>query len=182
MQTSKKWIYKYRYLQIELEETKSLQEGYTEIFMRDFKDVLMNEENHSGLDMAAKEGKELIDEIKDEVKPKNNSKLAKELYRNISRKTHPDKIQDEKLNNIFKEAADAYDNHNLMELIMLSDKIGIDISSDLDETDLLMIESNCNQVQLEIDTIKSTITWQWCTYPDDDKEELKNHFIGLLTR
>lgn len=182
MNASKKWIFKYRYLQLELEETKSLQEEYTQKFMEDFQDVLSDEKNHEGIDKASEEGQKLIDELNEETKPKNTSKLAKELYRNISRKTHPDIVKDEEMNNIFAEAAEAYEELNLMELIMISDKLGIDIEKDLDEKDLQTIQTNCDKVQTEIDTIKSTITWQWCTYPEEERADLKEYFIGLLVR
>jgi len=167
---------------MELDDTKTQQETFTKKFMEDFVDVLNDEKNQDGIDTASSEGKQLIDAINDEVKPKNQSKLAKELYRNISRKTHPDVTKDETMNEMFSEAADAYEDLNLMELIMISDKLGIDISSEIDEKDLLVIQTNCEQVQVEIDTIKSTITWQWCTSPDEDREDLKDYFIGLLVR
>jgi|SaaInl74LU_5_DNA_1037368.scaffolds.fasta_scaffold07622_2 hypothetical protein len=182
MNNTKKWIFKYRYLQLELDETKEKQDNYTKKFMEDFHEVLVDEKNQEGINNASEEGKQLIDAISDEVKPKNKSKLAKELYRNISRKTHPDVTKDEDMNNIFSEAADAYEELNLMELIMLSDKLGIDISSEIDDKDLQMVQTNCEQVQVEIDTIKSTLTWQWCTTPEENKEELKEYFIGLLVR
>lgn len=180
MNNTKKWVFKYRYLQLELEETKAQQEIYTQKFMEDFEDVLSDEKNHDGIDEASKEGQALIDEIANEVKPKNVSKLAKDLYRNISRKTHPDVTKDEEMNSIFSDAAKAYEDLNLMELIMLSDKLGIDIEDELSPEDVGIIQKNCTQVETEIDTIKSTITWQWCTSPDEQKEELKEYFIGLL--
>lgn len=182
MNTTKKWIFKYRYLQLELEETKELQDQYTEKFMEDFQDVLSDEKNHEGIDKASEEGQKLIDELKEESKPKNTSKLAKELYRNISRKTHPDIVKDEEMNQIFAEAATAYEELNLMELIMISDKLGIELEKELDEKDLKTLQSNCDKVQTEIDTIKSTITWQWCTYPEEERADLKDYFIGLLVR
>ena len=83
MNTTKKWVFKYKYLQLELDEVKSQQEEYTTIFMEDFKETLMDESNHDGIDKASAEGQKLIDELNEDVKPKNNSKIAKELYRNI---------------------------------------------------------------------------------------------------
>ena len=182
MNTTKKWIFKYRYLQLELEETKTLQEEYTEKFMEDFQEVLADENNHEGIDKASEEGQKLIDELSEETKPKNNSKLAKEIYRNISRKTHPDVTKDEEMNAIFAEAATAYEELNLMELIMISDKLGIELEKELDSDDLKTLQKNCDRVQTEIDTIKSTITWQWCTCPEEERMELKDYFIGLLVR
>lgn len=182
MNTTKKWIYKYRYLQLELEETKGLQEEYTERFMEDFQEVLSDEKNHEGLDKASEEGQKAFDDLKEESKPKNTSKLAKELYRNISRKTHPDIVKDDKMNEIFADAATAYEELNLMELIMLSDKLGIELEKDLDDEDLKTLQLNCDKVQSEIDTIKSTITWQWCTYPEEERADLKEYFIGLLVK
>lgn len=182
MNATKKWIFKYRYLQLELEETKTLQEEYTEKFMQDFQEVLMDETNQDGIDKASEEGQKLIDELKEESKPKNNSKLAKEIYRNISRKTHPDVTKDEEMNAIFAEAATAYEELNLMELIMISDKLGIELEKELDAEDLKTIQTNCDKVQTEIETIKSTITWQWCTYPEEEREDLRDYFIGLLVR
>lgn len=180
MNNTKKWIFKYRYLQLELEETKAQQEVYTQKFMEDFEDVLSDEKNHDGIDEASKQGQALIDEIANESKPKNISKLAKDLYRNISRKTHPDVTKDAEMNEIFSEAAEAYEELNLMELIMISDKLGIEIESELSPEDVGVIQKNCEQVETEIETIKSTITWQWCTYPDEQKDEIKEYFIGLL--
>lgn len=182
MNTTKKWVFKYKYLQLELDEVTSQQEEYTAIFMEDFKDTLMDESNHDGIDKASAEGQKLIDELNEEVKPKNNSKIAKELYRNISRKTHPDVIKDEKMNKIFSKAAKAYEDLNLMELVMLSDELDIDVEKEFDKKDLDTLEKNCKKVQTEIDTIKSSITWQWCSYPEEERMDLKEHFIDLLIR
>jgi len=44
------------------------------------------------------------------------------------------------------------------------------------------LEKNCKKVQTEIDTIKSSITWQWCSYPEEERMDLKEHFIDLLIR
>ena len=56
------------------------------------------------------------------------------------------------------------------------------IEKEFDKKDLDTLEKNCKKVQTEIDTIKSSITWQWCSYPEEERMDLKEHFIDLLIR
>ena len=95
----------------------------------------------------------------------------KKLYRSIAQKTHPDKIQDEEMNEIFKHAAEAVDEENWMLLIELAGELRLDIDFLSDET-LEIVEQSIKQNQKQISIIKNSFSYMWCNQKDDKGKEI----------
>ena len=95
----------------------------------------------------------------------------KKLYRSIAQKTHPDKVQDEGLNEIFKQAAEAVEEENWMLLVELAGELRLDIEFLSDET-LEIVERSIERNQKEIAGIKNSFSYIWSQQRDDRSREI----------
>ena len=109
--------------------------------------------------------------IEQKSKPSNIPSELKKLYRSIAQITHPDKIQDNHLNSIFRQAAEAYNEENWMMLVELASELHIDIEYLSDET-CEEIEKSISSNQKKIAGIRNTFSYIWANQKDDKGKEL----------
>ena len=109
-------------------------------------------------------------DLPDEDSPSSNAPNApdeiKKLYRSIAQLTHPDKIKDEHLNDIFKQAAEAIEDENWMLLVELAGELRIDIEFLSDET-CEIIEQSIQRNEQQIAGIKNSFSYIWSKQRDD---------------
>jgi len=114
-------------------------------------------------------------DLPDEDVPSSNTPNApeelKKLYRSIAQKTHPDKIKDEYLNDIFKQAAEAIEEENWMLLVELAGELRLDIEFLSDET-LEIIEQSIQRNEQQIAGIKNSFSYIWSKQRDDKSREI----------
>ena len=114
-------------------------------------------------------------DLPDEDVPSSNTPNApdeiKKLYRSIAQKTHPDKIKDEYLNDIFKQAAEALEEENWMLLVELAGELRIDIEFLSDET-CEIIEQSIQRNEQQIAGIKNSFSYIWSKQRDDASREI----------
>lgn len=108
----------------------------------------------------------------DEVNSKDENPKMRKLYREIVKQTHPDKIKNEKLNNLYIEAGKSYDSQDLFNIYSICDELGI--SYELEESENFIIKDKIKYLQDKIKFIQSTFTWQWY-YTEEEIE--KNNII-----
>jgi len=105
-------------------------------------------------------------EIFEEVKlPK-----VKKLYREIVKLTHPDKVDQKSLNDLYLTANKYYDQNDKIGLYKVCTELEIDY--DLDDEDNQIIESKIDDLKRRIEFLESTFTWQWIN-TDGEKEKLE---------
>lgn len=109
--------------------------------------------------------------IEQSSKPSNIPSELKKLYRSIAQLTHPDKVQDERLNEIFRQTAEAYNEENWMLLIEFAAELHIDIEYLSDET-CEIIEKSIARNQNKITGIKSSFSYIWSKQKDDKGREI----------
>ena len=95
----------------------------------------------------------------------------KKLYRQIALNTHPDKFEDEYLNDVFTQAATAIEQENWMLLVELAGELKLDIGFLSDET-CEMIEKSIEKSESEIDAIKGSFSYMWAKQRSDKDKEL----------
>lgn len=103
----------------------------------------------------------VADEIRD-------SKL-KMLYRSIAKSTHPDKLKDESLKELYIEATIAYESGNILPLFTICDKLRIPYDVTEEETDL--IKDEIKSIKDRVSFLESTFTWQWYVQTDENIRE-----------
>ncbi len=103
----------------------------------------------------------VADEIRD-------SKLRM-LYRSIAKSTHPDKLKDESLKELYIEATIAYESGNILPLFTICDKLRIPYDVTEEETDL--IKDEIQSIKNRVSFLESTFTWQWYVQTDENIRE-----------
>jgi|TARA_B110000444_G_C18511345_1_gene442434 hypothetical protein len=155
----KKWIYRYKYLKYDLDETKELREKY----VKDFNSKFLFKDKKEPV-VVIPEGDELISPPK---KPKN--KKVKSLYKTLSKKLHPDKGGNEK---DFNELNDFYESENILEMAIKAEELNIEIEN-INEyfTDDNFLNL-CSGLEEQTSFIKTTLAWKWAIASEEEKKIL----------
>lgn len=112
----------------------------------------------------------IVNEVEDIIIKKDDK--IKKIYREIAKMTHPDKIDNKKLNDIYIKASNHYDNNDVIQIYSICDELGIEYDINDDDTELII--NNINNIKQKIQFIESTTTWKWYNTEDDG---LKNEII-----
>jgi len=139
-----KLIYKFKYLKLELQESKYKTDKYNLEFMEDFKEEFefIDHKNAKNLDENIKEAPTAINSSSVDDSQKTFKNL-KEIYRNIVKKIHPDKHAQEnkdKYEKLLKNLTDAYENNRLIEMLEISSEENIDLSGLIDNSEDFLIK------------------------------------------
>jgi hypothetical protein len=112
-----------------------------------------------------------IDEI-----PHNTKIKAKNVYRDIVKLTHPDKVDDNELNELYIEAKEAYEVYDLFELYFIARSLNIRLKLTFEEMDTL--NKLIDLKKQNIKSIESSYVWLWINgSSEDEKIRIVNPFI-----
>jgi hypothetical protein len=98
------------------------------------------------------------DLLKSKEKTKKSSK-AKRLYREIVKKTHPDKANSNEHVDLYKDATSAYEENDLISLYFIASELDIDV--ELEEEDIVNINEKINHKRKELHNIELSYLWLW---------------------
>ena len=97
----------------------------------------------------------------------------KKLYRKIAKETHPDKYdqldvsdeEKESLHDIFKRAAEAYENDDVPEMIRLALSLNIEVQDlGMDEDEVIeYIQKAIQKTEKELEQMSESFVWMWGT-------------------
>ena len=107
--------------------------------------------------------------VEEEVIEKFIDKRVRKLYREIAKITHPDKIDNKKLNDLYIKATQFYNSNDITGTYSICDELDIDYESD--ESDNQLISSKINEIKNRILFIESTLTWVWYHSTNDKEKE-----------
>lgn len=123
-------------------------------------------------------------EIEDqEIEPKESTthlqdQQLKNLYRQIVKRTHPDKIDNKRLNDIYLKATAYYNQKNKIGIYGVCNEISIAYEIEPEDLELMQIE--INKFQQKISFIESTYTWKWFNLADgEEKDQLILEYIKI---
>ena len=118
-----------------------------------------------------------IDDIEFDVlsKPTIDSDVKK-IYRKIVKSTHPDKIKNPKLNELYLEATSAYETNDLVTLYKVSSELMIEF--EWTESILEQVKDKIVNYKSQISFLESTYTFKWLkSSNEDDKLKIILSFI-----
>jgi len=111
-----------------------------------------------------------------EVETIEKNPKVKTLYRVIAKTTHPDKVNDDSLKELYLEATKAYENNNLLPIISICDKLKIPY--EVDEGEFKFIKEQIESIKKRTNFLESTYTWQWHVKPHiEEKNQIVLNFI-----
>ena len=109
------------------------------------------------------------------IKPTIDSDVKK-IYRKIVKSTHPDKIKNPKLNELYLEATSAYETNDLVTLYKVSSELMIEF--EWSESILEQVKDKIINYKSQISFLESTYTFKWLkSSSEDDKLKIVLSFI-----
>ncbi len=153
----KKLTHKYEFLKLELEEVEEEGDIYTQKWAQLFGRYFSEKNAEFWLNEETGELRKDLPEDEQPKRPPKPKKL-KDLYKKLSKHTHPDKGGDEK---DFQDVKDSYEQEDLINLISLAGRLGIDYEIE-DEDEELLIKSVTN-IEAKIKTATGTLSWAYFT-------------------
>lgn len=125
-----------------------------------------------------KSEEELNIEVKEEEneETKFRSPKMKKLYREIVKKTHPDKIRDKKLNEVYIKATKYYNDADLLSIYKVCSDLHIYYEVDIEDNEY--VKEKIVSVKDKINFIQATYTWKWhFTENETDKNSVIFEYI-----
>ena len=111
------------------------------------------------------------DTVSDQTKKK-----VRNVYREIAKVTHPDRIKSDKFLDVYIAATKAADEFNLFELYQICAELGVDIELESNDVGLLMALINSKREELK--KIDFSFIWLWINATNEsEKEELIKIFV-----
>lgn len=116
--------------------------------------------------MVAKRAEETAPADSDDFPEETDSDLKlKRAYRDIAKKTHPDRIADKSLNDIYIQAGSMYEEKDVVGIMTICESLGIEYEVGEEESELL--KSQLSGMKERILFMESTFSWKW--YHEEDR-------------
>lgn len=100
-----------------------------------------------------------------ETKEKKTNPKLKTAYREIVKRTHPDKVDDPRLNQLYIDASNFYGEGDLLSIYSICDQLGL--CYEFGDDDLVDLKTRINRVREKIEIIESATTWVWHNADDE---------------
>ena len=154
------------------EENKEQKRQLSEDFSDEFEFISWKQQQNE-VDQAKeiKQESKQEEDLKIEITKKEIPIEMKKLYRKIALKTHPDKLEDDTLNEIFTQAAVATEEENWMLLIELAGELKLDLDFLSDET-CELVEKSIQENEAQIKTIRNSFSFMWANQKTEKDKEL----------
>lgn len=119
-----------------------------------------------------------IEEDEKEVKDKKSISEIKKLYREIVKLTHPDKVKNKRLNEVYLKATKYYDDGNKIGIYAVCNELLIEY--EIKTEDIQLIYDEIKKYQQKINFLESTYTWKWYNCENDEqKNQILINYIKL---
>lgn len=144
-------------------------------------DNKINERFDKILSVEKKEDTVDVDSVDSYQERQETNVKVRKLYREIVKVTHPDKVVDKRMNQLYMEAVKSYKSDDLIGIYSVCDKVGIDF--EIDDEDLLMLKSQIDITKDKISLLESTTTWVWNSTDDDNaRRNIILRYVGTQIR
>ena len=168
----KKLLTEYDYLNIDGEIKQEIIDKYKPVFMEDLKEYddpnkEKTVEENVGEPMNMEKVVEKI--IKDEDLSDHTKKRMKKMFRDVMKKTHPDKVKSEELVEIYIKSKEAYELNDLLSLSHYANKLNIEVR--LNVVEIKILKDLLAKKKESLEVIESS--WLWLWYNSKTKEEKK---------
>lgn len=114
--------------------------------------------------------------VDDETKKK-----LKKIYKEIVKKTHPDKINSEVYLDMYIKSKKAYEENNIIDLYSIC--IDLKIDFDYDDNDIKSMVEIINDKKMKLKNLESSYLWLWVHSQDEsEKEKIISLFIQAYVK
>lgn len=139
------------------------------------KEKLEEEDSEKNEEKKDEETKASDEESDNEIKKKSKLKKVKKVYREIVKKTHPDKTNSDEYIELYNKATEFYNKNELIELYFIAVELNIDV--ELEEEDINNISETIRNKRRELHNLEMSYLWLW--YNAKTKEQ-KDKVVALF--
>jgi hypothetical protein len=112
----------------------------------------------------------------EEKEETESDRKLKKAYRDIAKATHPDRVSEERLNEIYIQAGSMYESRDVMGIYGICEKLGIPY--EIGEEDGEMLKSQISEMKERILFMESTFAWKWFhTESENEKNSMLLEYI-----
>lgn len=116
--------------------------------------------------MIAKRTEAKTDQEEEHISEETESDMKmKRAYRDIAKKTHPDRIGDKSLNDLYIQAGLMYEEKDVVGIMAICESLGIEYEVGEEESELL--RSQLSGMKERISFMESSFCWKW--YHEEDR-------------
>lgn len=126
-----------------------------------------NKEKQININNDEPKEKEIKKVIEDDDLSEETKNKIKKLFREIVKKTHPDKTKSEDLIEIYIKAKDAYEANDILKLIHYANKLNISV--ELNDDEIKLFKDLITSKKEELTEIENSWLWKW--YKADSEKE-----------
>ena len=120
------------------------------------------------------EKKPIKKKIEDELLSDETKKRLKTMFRDIMKKTHPDKVDSEELVHFYVLAKEAYEENNIVQLAFVAQQINVNI--DFGDDEINFVKQLIKEKQDEVKGKETS--WLWLWYKAEGQEELQEKIMN----
>ena len=173
----KKLSFQYSYLQLEFEDVEKICADAALELEEEYRKKYGNvQPEKSKTKKNPKNTNTELEEDADIQTNKNKNSDLKKLYRKIATIAHPDKSTNEEHNEIFKDAAKAYQEDNLAKLLEIASVLNLEII-DLSNESLTLVKNNISSLNKKIDIMKQNSSWAWSRAKNENEKQAILDFV-----
>ena len=156
----KKLLSEYEYLIVDDEYKQQIISDYSSQFISEINETAgIKEEKEEDGEIIPPEEKEIIKKINDEDLTDETKKRMKSMFREIMKKTHPDKVQSEELVDIYIKSKEAYETNDILGLCFYANKLNVIV--ELSDMEVEILKDMIKKKKEELETIEKSWLWLW---------------------
>jgi len=155
----------------ELAHVEHLYDNFVSLFVVSVEDYCKDK----SIDNPLYKLKDKPKEEEEEDKPESLGSGLMNVFRNIVRKSHPDKVGEGDIDS-YVEATEAKKSKDASKLISVSKDLKVDLK-ELTFSDIREIETSIKKTKEKIDKIRSSYPWVWYFATDSQKNNIVCRFI-----
>ena len=152
----------------ELAHVEHLYDNFVSLFVISIEDYCLDNSIDNPLD-------KLKDKPEEGDKPESLGSGLMNVFRNIVRKSHPDKVGEGDVDS-YVEATEAKKSKDASKLISVSKDLKVDLN-ELTFSDIREIETSIKKTNEKIDKIRSSYPWVWYFATDSQKKAIISRFV-----
>jgi hypothetical protein len=157
----KKLLSEYEYLIVDDEYKQQIISDYSSQFINEIneKSGIKEEKSEEDEEIIPPEEREIIKKINDEDLTDETKKRMKSMFREIMKKTHPDKVQSEELVDIYIKSKEAYETNDILGLCFYANKLNVIV--ELSDMEVEILKDMIKKKKEELETIEKSWLWLW---------------------
>ena len=145
-------------------------------------DITSNEESitSDGTDNKRDLNKFNINDIEKVIEHKEKSPKMKRLYRSIVKITHPDKNQNDELNQIYLKSTKYYNDDDLLNIYRICNDLGINY--ELEEHEEGRINNDIKTTKNRITFVENSFVYKWTISDEQDRYIIGLEYLNELSK